>query len=587
MADRTIEFDTGLNVDELLNDLKKVEKEIEATKKRIAKNDEKYEYASIKRDEADALGDDKGAEAYAKQMAKAEDVREKEMFTLDNLGIKQAELETKIEQAAQASTKWQEAMQEVSTITEYVKRRIRTIVKNLLVFNVISKLIMAFRSELSNALKNNEQMAKSVSQLKQAFQGMIAPLANALVPVLATVLNFITRIIQAITMLITKLFPKLGKSAKTAAKSAGGSGQLAGFDTIMKLGGSGGSEEEQTYELAKLTNAEYGRMLAIVGLIGAALLAWKLPLSASYGFLGNMALWLTIIAGVVLAIYNYFDMWQNGINLDNLLGVLIGVAGVAFLLRKYVGATAQGVTLLVAGISLLIVGFKDTIENGTTLANTLTVIAGIITAGLGIATLTGNLKILVAAGIMALIFALVSLGGEGQTLVANLKQAFGGLIDFITGVFTGDWEKAWNGIKTFFKSLWNSILAILGGAINAVVRGINWVVSKINSLSFDVPSWVPLIGGKRFGFNIPYVSEWQVPYLAQGAVIPPNRQFMAVLGDQKSGMNIETPLETMIEAFRQAQGEQSINITFNGDLAGLAAILRPEIAQQNKRRGGL
>ena len=52
-------------------------------------------------------------------------------------------------------------------------------------------------------------------------------------------------------------------------------------------------------------------------------------------------------------------------------------------------------------------------------------------------------------------------------------------------------------------------------------------------------------------------------------------------------MNIETPLETMIEAFRQAQGEQSINITFNGDLAGLAAILRPEIAQQNKRRGGL
>ena len=63
------------------------------------------------------------------------------------------------------------------------------------------------------------------------------------------------------------------------------------------------------------------------------------------------------------------------------------------------------------------------------------------------------------------------------------------------------------------------------------------------------------LGGKSFGINIPPVSYVQLPRLAQGAVIPPNREFLAVLGDQKSGTNIETPLATMVEAFKQAMAE--------------------------------
>ena len=73
-----------------------------------------------------------------------------------------------------------------------------------------------------------------------------------------------------------------------------------------------------------------------------------------------------------------------------------------------------------------------------------------------------------------------------------------------------------------------------------------------------MPEWVPLIGGKSFGINITPVSRVALPRLASGAVIPPNREFMAVLGDQKSGTNIETPLSTMVQAFKQAMNETGV-----------------------------
>lgn len=81
------------------------------------------------------------------------------------------------------------------------------------------------------------------------------------------------------------------------------------------------------------------------------------------------------------------------------------------------------------------------------------------------------------------------------------------------------------------------------------------LISALNTIHFEVPDWVPLIGGRSFGISIPLVSNVALPRLAQGAVIPPNREFLAVLGDQKSGTNIETPLATMVQAFKQAMNE--------------------------------
>lgn len=124
-----------------------------------------------------------------------------------------------------------------------------------------------------------------------------------------------------------------------------------------------------------------------------------------------------------------------------------------------------------------------------------------------------------------------------QPIIANIIDAVGGVVDFfrgviafLTGVFTGDWGKAWEGIKQIFKGIWdtfvdivkipiNLIIGIINGLINAVESGLNWIISGINKISFEVPDWVPLIGGKTFGFNIPSVNWGSIPYLASGGVV--------------------------------------------------------------------
>lgn len=160
----------------------------------------------------------------------------------------------------------------------------------------------------------------------------------------------------------------------------------------------------------------------------------------------------------------------------------------------------------------------------------------------------------------------------------SIKQIFSGFIDFLFGVFTGDWSRAWDGVKEIFKGVWNGIIGLLEGAVNIIIKGVNWLISQLNKIHFEIPDWVPGIGGKSFGINIPSITEIEIPRLAQGAVIPPNREFLAVLGDQKRGTNIETPLPTMVQAFKQAlsemgmTGESTIILEVDGQQFGKAVF---------------
>ena len=140
-------------------------------------------------------------------------------------------------------------------------------------------------------------------------------------------------------------------------------------------------------------------------------------------------------------------------------------------------------------------------------------------------------------------------------VIGGIKKVFTGLVDFVSGIFTGSWKKAWDGVTKIFsgvrdaiKGVVNGILGFVGSLANGVVNAINTVIRALNRLSFDIPSWIPLIGGNHFGFNIPELSQVPIPRLATGTVIPPNREFLAVLGDQKSGTNIEAPLDTLMQA---------------------------------------
>lgn len=138
--------------------------------------------------------------------------------------------------------------------------------------------------------------------------------------------------------------------------------------------------------------------------------------------------------------------------------------------------------------------------------------------------------------------------------VGGIFVALGGIIDFIVGVFSGDWEAAWEGVKSIFVGIWDALYAIIKSPLNLIIDAVNKLIDGLNKVSFDMPDW-SILGdwaGKSFGINIP-----KIPKLAQGAVIPPNKEFLAVLGDQQSGTNIETPLQTMVDAFKIALAENA------------------------------
>lgn len=141
------------------------------------------------------------------------------------------------------------------------------------------------------------------------------------------------------------------------------------------------------------------------------------------------------------------------------------------------------------------------------------------------------------------------------------------------------WNSFWSGLASGVTSIWNGIVNTVKGAVNAligfingmlsgIVNGLNGAIDVLNRLSIDVPSWVPLVGGNHLGFSVSHITAPQIPYLAQGAVIPPNREFLAVLGDQTSGTNVEAPLATIQQAVATVMQDYQ-----DGNLAALEQVV--------------
>lgn len=137
---------------------------------------------------------------------------------------------------------------------------------------------------------------------------------------------------------------------------------------------------------------------------------------------------------------------------------------------------------------------------------------------------------------------------------------------------TGPIGKAFDAVGNKIKEILNGVIGGIEWMINKVIDGINWLISQLNKLKIDVPDGVPIFGGTKFGFNIPPLGAVSLPRLANGAVIPPNQQFAAILGDQRSGMNIEAPLKTIEQAVENVLGRSGfggdINITVESVLDG-------------------
>lgn len=141
----------------------------------------------------------------------------------------------------------------------------------------------------------------------------------------------------------------------------------------------------------------------------------------------------------------------------------------------------------------------------------------------------------------------------------------------------------WGSLGDKLKGVFNDILAGIEGFVNGGIDGINGLVDALNSFSIDVPDWVTdMTGMDSFGFNVPYLNNISLPRLAQGAVLPANKPFLAVLGDQKQGTNVETPLSTMVEAMVQALTQTGLANNDNKDV--VIQIDGREIARATRRQ---
>lgn len=184
-----------------------------------------------------------------------------------------------------------------------------------------------------------------------------------------------------------------------------------------------------------------------------------------------------------------------------------------------------------------------------------------------------------------------------STATTNLKEWGSNAWTNIKGVWSA--ASSWfttnvtTPISNGFKGFANGIIGFFEGLVNGAISGINTIINGFNRISFSIPDWVPVIGGNSWGFNLSTVSPIALPRLADGAVLPGGHPFAAIVNDQKHGVNVETPLTTMIEAMMTALRatdfgsdiQVNVRAVFDGQLAALARLLRPYFEADAQRVG--
>lgn len=119
------------------------------------------------------------------------------------------------------------------------------------------------------------------------------------------------------------------------------------------------------------------------------------------------------------------------------------------------------------------------------------------------------------------------IGANFSNVFGGIIDTLGGLIDFLIGVFTGDWKRAWEGVKGIFKGIFDTFEGIVKAPLNGVIGLVNLAIKGLNKINVKVPSWVPKIGGEDFGFNIP-----KIPLLAEGGLIKGRSNTLAMIGER-------------------------------------------------------
>lgn len=456
--------------------------------------------------------------------------------------------------------------------------------------------VTRFGKDLADALLT---MQLSFGKLKYAIADSMAPIASVFIPMLNTAIQAVIRFAGVVGQFLrgllagitgnqdlttaaketTKSYVKLGSASKAAAKTVKRS--LASFDQLERLnqksasgGGGGGGKTEpwggfRPDPISPGVQALVDKVLALL----APLMAIDLtPLRQALQTLWTTFQGLATVLGDALRFLWYeiltpFTAWileklapaltetfASGLAVVTaaLSPVMVGLNLLWEALKPVVAYIAEAVLQalqnwkqrfeLLAGVfrekSPVITGIFQTIAQ--TLTQVWQVAEPVLTK---------------FANHFNRVFDVIS--QTVGTTVGYVLDMLYGLTTYLSGAFSGNWKQAWEGIRLFLKSAVNGVITLLNSMVSRLVSALNAVVRTANKLSFTVPEWVPGVGGKKFGVNLPTVTAPKIPYLARGAVLPAGKPFLAMVGDQTHGTNIEAPLSTIQEAVAMVMEDQT------------------------------
>ena len=395
------------------------------------------------------------------------------------------------------------------------------------ILSVRSAYLLA-RQASSTLGQYDEQYATNLEYIRYLIAQAIAPALKYVVNLASTLLSYLNYILNA-WFGITLFSKNSAKNFMNAKNSTGGISKNTGkikkdlqttpFDEMNVLsdtsdsgtsGGAGGGAIAPSIDPSlfagevpdwlKWIADNKDLILSVMAGITAGLLAWKLGLD------GIKALGIgLLITGIIYTIQSLIDYlkdpsWEN-------FGKIIQGIGIAII---GLGALIGSVPLMVAGAIVLIVG---------TIVKYWEQIKSFLQQGID--WLKGKsewIHEMFGDGIGDLYDFIVDILQDTLNmfdgLFSGIKQIFDGIIKIIKGVFTGDWKQAWEGLKQVVAGVFNSLWSIVKYPLNMIISGLNTLIRGANRIHFNVPDWVPGIGGKQFGFNIP-----QIPKLAKGTIL--------------------------------------------------------------------
>ena len=373
----------------------------------------------------------------------------------------------------------------------------------------------------------DEQYATNLEYIRYLLAQVLAPALKYIVNLAGTLLSYLNYIAQAwfkVTLFSknsSKNFMKARESTSKIKKDL----QTTPFDEMNVLSDTSSSGtsgvvtpsidpsmlQGEIPDWIKWIADNKDLILSVISGVTAGLLAWKLGLD------GIKALGIgLLITGIIYTIQSLLEYlndpgWEN-------FGKIIQGVGLAII---GLGALIGSVPLVVAGVIVLIVGtivkywerIKSFLQQGIDwLKGKSDWIHEMFGDEIGdlydfiVDTLQDTLNMF-------------------DGLFSGIKQIFDGIIKIIKGVFTGEWEQAWEGLKQVVAGVFNSLWSLVKWPLNMIISGLNTLIRGANRIQFNVPDWIPGIGGKQFGFNIP-----QIPKLAKGTILNATGRGVPVAG---------------------------------------------------------